>query len=160
VNQSGGTIRVESELGKGTTFTLYLPISSAGRGLEQPADTGTMAIEHGRVALVIEDDSVVRGMTARGLREAGYDVLEAVNGREALEMIRSRTGRLDVVVTDIGMPEMDGYDVAHRLREERPEIPIVFMSGYGDPEPKVPFLQKPFAPDVLVRRVGQLLDRG
>jgi PAS domain S-box-containing protein len=159
VNQSGGTIRVESELGKGTTFTLYLPISSVGRGPEQPADTGTMAMEHGRVALVIEDDPVVRGMAARGLREAGYDVLEAVNGREALELIRAHTGRLDVVVTDIGMPEMDGYDVARRLSEERPDIPIVFMSGYGDPEPKVPFLQKPFAPDVLVRRVGQMLDR-
>jgi two-component system cell cycle sensor histidine kinase/response regulator CckA len=159
VNQSGGTVRVESELGKGTTFTLYLPISSAGRAPELPADTGTMAMEHGRVALVIEDDPVVRGMAARGLREAGYDVLEAVNGREALELIRAHTGRLDVVVTDIGMPEMDGYDVARRLSEERPDIPIVFMSGYGDPEPKVPFLQKPFAPDVLVRWVGQVLDR-
>jgi two-component system cell cycle sensor histidine kinase/response regulator CckA len=159
VNQSGGTVRVESELGKGTTFTLYLPISSAVRGPELPADTGTMAVEHGRVAVVIEDDPVVRGMAARGLREAGYDVLEAVNGREALELIRAHTGRLDVVVTDIGMPEMDGYDVARRLSEERPDLPIVFMSGYGDPEPKVPFLQKPFAPDVLVRRVGELLDR-
>jgi PAS domain S-box-containing protein len=159
VNQSGGTVRVDSELGKGTTFTLYLPISSAGRGPEQPADTGTMATEHGRVALVIEDDAVVRGMAARGLREAGYVVLEAVNGREAMELIRSHSGRLDVVVTDIGMPEMDGYDVARRLSEERPDIPIVFMSGYGDPEPKVPFLRKPFAPDVLVRTVGQMLDR-
>ncbi len=159
VNQSGGTIRVASELGKGTTFTLYLPISSAGRASEQPADTGTMAMEHGRVALVIEDDPVVRGMAARGLREAAYVVLEAVNGREALELIQSHKGRLDVVVTDIGMPEMDGYDVARRLSEERPDIPIVFMSGYGDPEPKVPFLQKPFAPDVLVRKVGEMLDR-
>jgi two-component system cell cycle sensor histidine kinase/response regulator CckA len=159
VNQSGGTIRVESEPGRGTTFTLYLPITSAGRGPELPADTGTMAMEHGRVALVIEDDAVVRGMAARGLREAGYDVLEAVNGREALELIRAHTGRLDVVVTDIGMPEMDGYDVARRLSEERPGVPVVFISGYGDPEPKVPFLQKPFAPDVLVRTVGQMLDR-
>jgi PAS domain S-box-containing protein len=159
VNQSGGTVRVESELGKGTTFTLYLPISSSARTTEQPADTGTMAVEHGRVALVVEDDAVVRGMAARGLREAGYVVLEAVNGREALDLIRAHTGRLDVVVTDIGMPEMDGYDVARRLGEERPDIPIVFMSGYGDPEPKVPFLQKPFAPDVLVRWVGQVLDR-
>jgi two-component system cell cycle sensor histidine kinase/response regulator CckA len=159
VNQSGGTVRVESELGKGTTFTLYLPISSAGREPGQPADTGTMATEHGRVALVIEDDPVVRGMAARGLREAGYDVLEAVNGREALELTRAHTGRLDVVVTDIGMPEMNGHDVARRLSEERPGVPIVFMSGYGDPEPKVPFLRKPFAPDVLVRRVGEMLDR-
>ena len=70
-----------------------------------------MAMEHGRVALVVEDDPVVRGMAARGLREAGYDVLEAVNGREALDLIGAHTGRLDVVVTDIGMPEMDGYDL-------------------------------------------------
>jgi len=159
INQSGGTVRVESELGKGTTFTLYLPVSSAGRLSEPPVDTGATAREHGRAALVVEDDPVVRGMAARGLREAGYEVLEAVNGREALDLIRARTGRLDVVVTDIGMPEMDGHDLARWLSEERPGLPIVFMSGYGDPEPKVPFLRKPFAPDVLVRKVGELLDR-
>ena len=159
VNQSGGTIRVESELGKGTTFTLYLPVSSAGRVSEPPADTGARAREHGRAAMVVEDDPVVRAMAARGLREAGYDVLEAVNGREALDLIRARTGRLDVVVTDVGMPEMDGHDLARWLSQERPELPIVFMSGYGDPEPTVPFLQKPFAPDALVRRVGEVLDR-
>jgi PAS domain S-box-containing protein len=159
VNQSGGSIRVESELGKGTTFTLYLPVSSDSRVSEQAVDTGARAIEHGRVALVVEDDPVVRSMGSRGLREAGYTVLEAVNGREAVELIRAHTGRLDVVITDIGMPEMDGHDLARWLGEERPDIPIVFMSGYGDPEPKVPFLQKPFAPDVLVRRVGQVLDR-
>jgi PAS domain S-box-containing protein len=159
VNQSGGTIRVESDLGKGTTFTLYLPVSSAGRAPELPADTGTMAMELGRTALVVEDDPVVRNMAARGLREAGYAVLEAVNGREALELTRAHTGRLDVVVTDIGMPEMDGHDLARCLSQERPDVPIVFISGYGDPEPKVPFLRKPFSPDVLVRRVGQVLDR-
>ena len=97
-----------------------------------------MASEHGRAALLVEDDPVVRGMAARGLREAGYAVLEAVNGREALDLVRARTGRLDVVVTDIGMPEMDGYDLARRLSEERPDMPIVFMSGYGDPEPRFP----------------------
>jgi two-component system cell cycle sensor histidine kinase/response regulator CckA len=158
VNQTGGSIRVESEPGKGTTFTLYLPITSEGRATDQPADMGTKAMEHGRVALVAEDDPVVRGMAARGLREAGYAVLEAVNGREAVDLIGTHTGRLDVVVADIGMPEMDGYDLARWLSEARPDIPIVFMSGYGDPEPKVPFLQKPFAPDVLVRQVGQALD--
>jgi two-component system cell cycle sensor histidine kinase/response regulator CckA len=159
VNQTGGSIRVESEPGKGTTFTLYLPASSAGRESEQPADTGAMAMEHGRVALVVEDDPVVRSMAARGLRDAGYTVFEAVDGREALELIRAHTGRLDVVVADIGMPEMSGYDLARCLSEERPDIPIVLMSGYGDPEPEVPFLQKPFPPDVLVRKVGEMLDR-
>ena len=158
VNQTGGCIRVESEPEKGTTFTLYLTITSEGRASVQAGDMGTMAVEHGRVALVVEDDPVVRAMAARGLREAGYDVLEAVNGREAVDLIGTHTGRLDVVVTDIGMPEMDGYDLARWLGEARPDMPIVFMSGYGDPEPKVPFLQKPFAPDLLVRDVGQALD--
>jgi two-component system cell cycle sensor histidine kinase/response regulator CckA len=159
INQSGGTIRVESEPGKGTTFTLYLPVSSAGHASEQPGDTGATATEHGRTVLVVEDDPVVRSMAARGLRDAGYLVLEAVNGREAQELLRAQTGRLDVVVTDIGMPEMDGHDLARWLSQERPDLPVVFLSGYGDPEPKVPFLRKPFAPDVLVRKVGETLER-
>jgi PAS domain S-box-containing protein len=157
ISQTGGYIQVESEPGKGAKFTLYFPVVPAG-GVTDVAEIGEAPLPaHDRVALVVEDDPFVRRMAARGLIEAGYVALEAEHGRAALELIRNHTGRLDVVVTDIGMPEMDGYELARRLQEERPGLPIVFMSGYGDVDPVRPLLQKPFAPDVLVRKVGEAL---
>jgi len=109
----------------------------------------------------VEDDALVRAMAARALTDAGYRVLEAENGRAALDLIRRHTGRLDLVVTDVGMPEMDGYELARCLRDERPGVPVVFMSGYGNegsrghsPDSARSFLQKPVSPDDLVRAVG------
>jgi two-component system cell cycle sensor histidine kinase/response regulator CckA len=157
VTQTGGYIRAESAPGRGATFTLYFPIvSSSAVGDPVPSAVPVPAV-HGKVALVVEDDIAVRGMAVRGLTEAGYTTLEAPDGRAALELIRSYKERLDVVITDIGMPEMDGYELARCLHEERPDLPIVFMSGYGDAETAHPSLQKPFAPDILVRKVGEVL---
>jgi CheY-like chemotaxis protein len=96
-------------------------------------------------------------MAVRGLLEAGYTALEAADGRAALEIVRSHKGRLDVVITDIGLPEFDGHELARRLHAERLDLPVVFMSGYGDTDPVGPFLQKPFAPDALVRMVAEVL---
>ena len=157
VNQTGGHIRVESEPGKGARFRLYFPITSPGPRAEPATAPAAVPSDHGRVALLVEDDAQVRSMAARGLAEAGYDVLEAGSGRAALELVGSHTGRLDIVVTDLGMPDMDGYELGRRLREERPGLPILYVSGYGDAEGAGPILRKPFAPDVLVREVGELL---
>jgi two-component system cell cycle sensor histidine kinase/response regulator CckA len=99
----------------------------------------------------------VRAMAARGLAEAGYTTLEAENGRVALDLLRSRPGPVHVVITDIGMPEMDGYELARRLEDERPDLPIIYMTGYGDFEVAGPFLRKPFSPDAFVRKVGEVL---
>ena len=96
-------------------------------------------------------------MATRGLAEAGYTTLEAENGRAALELVRQHQGRLDIVITDIGMPEMDGHELARCLREARPELPVLFMSGYGDAETAHPFLQKPFAPEGLLQKVNEML---
>ena len=110
--------------------------------------------------IVVEDAPTVRMMAARALAEAGYTVLEAGDGQEALDKIRSYAGPLDLVITDLGMPTMSGQDLARCLRDERPNVPVLFMSGYGDTEKVTPYLQKPFSPDELVRRAGALLTSG
>jgi two-component system, cell cycle sensor histidine kinase and response regulator CckA len=157
ITQTGGYIDVSSELGRGTTFKLYLPVVTSTRTAEAPAWGAVGAAKQGYVALIVEDDELVRAMAARGLAEAGYTTLEAENGRVALDLLRSRPGPLHVVITDIGMPEMDGYELARRLEEERPDLPIIYMTGYGDFEVAGPFLRKPFSPDAFVRKVGEVL---
>jgi CheY-like chemotaxis protein len=157
ITQSGGYVRVMSEPGRGATFKVYLPVATSVRPAE-PAAAGAMApARQGHVALVVEDDDLVRAMAARGLVEAGYTTLEAENGRAALDLLRGRRGRVDVVITDVGMPEMDGYELARQLEQERPDLPIIYMTGYGDVEVAGPFLRKPFSPDAFVRKVGEVL---
>ena len=158
VNQTGGHIRVESEPGKGSRFTVAFPITSAADVPELPSTEMPPPPNHGRVALVVEDDALVRTMAARGLAEAGYRVLEADHGAMALEVIRRHPGRLDIVITDIGMPEMDGYELLRRLREARPDLPVLFMSGYADVDTDAPLLRKPFAPEALVRKAEEVLN--
>ncbi len=157
VNQTGGHIEVESDPGKGTTFKLYFPTTSASEAAAPSSDAKSLPSDHGRVALVVEDDVHVRGMAARGLAEAGYTVLEAGNGRLAMELARSRGGRLDIVITDIGMPEMDGHELGRRLHSKWPSIPVLYMTGYGEANSPSPLLRKPFAPDMLVQKVNEML---
>jgi PAS domain S-box-containing protein len=157
VNQTGGHIRAESEPGKGSTFTVAFPITSSGDAVEPHSAEIAVPVNHGRVAVVDEDDALVRGMAARGLVEAGYRVLEAEHGAAALELIRRHSGRVDIVISDIGMPEMDGYELLQRLRQERPDLPVLFMSGYADADTAAPLLRKPFAPEALVRKAEEVL---
>lgn len=157
VNQTGGHIGVESDRGKGTTFSVYFPITSTGGVAELPEHAQAPPSDRGRVALVVEDDPHVRAMAARGLIEAGYVVLQAGNGRLALDQIRSHRGPLDIVITDIGMPEMDGHELGRHLQAERPGVPVLFVTGYGEANSASPLLRKPFAPDVLVQRVNEML---
>jgi CheY-like chemotaxis protein len=157
VNQTGGHIRVESEAGKGATFTVYFPVTSAARVAEPVNVIDSTTSAHGRVALLVEDESLVRGMAARGLQEAGFQVIEAANGRAALEAVREHLGTVDIVITDLGMSEIDGYQLGRILREERPDLPILYMTGYGDTDTVHPLLRKPFGPDVLVQKVKEML---
>jgi PAS domain S-box-containing protein len=165
VSQLGGHIRVETAPRQGAVFKLYFPLARPAPAVESPEVAPPAPPAEGTVALVVEDDPVVRSMAARALTEAGYRVLEAEDGRAALDLVRGQAGRLDLLVTDIGMPEVDGYELACSLREERPGLPVVFMSGYGDQESRrqplgaaQSFLQKPLSPDVLVRAVGELMN--
>jgi CheY-like chemotaxis protein len=165
VKQSGGFIWAYSEPGLGTTFKLYFPL--AGPALE-PAlpETSTPAGRKSEVVLVVEDEPMVRGIMARTLRDCGYTVLEAANGKEALEVIDAEQGRLRLVIADLVMPEMGGREMSLRVAERWPEIPVLFTSGYtgldvvhrGLLEEGKEFVQKPLAPEELARKVRQLLD--
>jgi PAS domain S-box-containing protein len=164
VNQLGGHIRVKTAPGEGAEFKLFfpvVPVESRGGATEAEA----VESPGGGVALVVEDDAVVRGMAVRALAEGGYTVLEAANGRAALNLVRQHTGRLDIVVTDVGMPEMDGYDLARELQQLRPELPVIFVTGYGDHRGRsrpalatMPVVvEKPVSPAALVRIVGHTI---
>jgi two-component system cell cycle sensor histidine kinase/response regulator CckA len=167
VKQSGGSIWLYSEPGQGTTFKVYLPIVSGAPAAEPRRELAPVA-EAGETVLLVEDEANVRGILSRALREQGYHVLEAPQGRVAVELAAARESRIDLVVADVVMPELGGRELAARLRELRPELPILFISGYtghdvverGLIERDWPFLPKPVAPEVLARKVRELLDGG
>jgi PAS domain S-box-containing protein len=164
VSQSGGQIQVESAPGAGTTFILRFPVVGPAPAQAGPPEAAD-APRADAVVLIVEDDEVVRRMTARALTEAGFTTLEAEDGVSALEMIATRD-RLDLVVTDLGMPRMDGYELARRIRAERPGVPVLLISGYvqedleGHGAEGWPLLRKPFPPEELVRRAAELVGGG
>jgi two-component system, cell cycle sensor histidine kinase and response regulator CckA len=166
VKQSDGFIWCYSEPGKGTTFKIYLPLAGT-RTTPVPAERRPVELRGGNeTILVVEDEAVVRSLACRGLREQGYTVLEAKDGREALERIEGNHQPIDLVISDVVMPELSGRELGTRLAVLRPQLPILFMSGYtGDDviqrgllEPGVPFQQKPFTPEGLARQVREMLD--
>jgi two-component system cell cycle sensor histidine kinase/response regulator CckA len=164
IKQSGGYVWVYSESGQGTAFKVYLPVE------ESPVSVAAAAPPPDRAAgehvLIVEDEPTVRYMTSRALKEHGYRVLEASDGPEALRLVEQANGDLDLIITDVIIPGLDGTELARRAASLKPGIPILFMSGYTDDDivrrglldPGQPFLQKPFTPDALVRRVAELLE--
>jgi two-component system cell cycle sensor histidine kinase/response regulator CckA len=166
VKQHGGDVSVYSDVGRGSVFQIYLPAT------EQPkAETSTPGVRRSRyrgteTILLVEDDANVRKLTTRMLEHLGYTVLTARNGREALDLARQQDHAIDLVLTDVVMPEMAGQDLAQQVSAIRPGIKLVFMSGYpgrvtsefGVSEANVLFLQKPFSTEELGRRVRDALD--
>jgi two-component system, cell cycle sensor histidine kinase and response regulator CckA len=167
VKQADGYIWVYSEPGIGTTFKMYFPIIAAGEPALVDAQLPRKAAS-GELLLVVEDEPDVMRMAVRALREAGYTVLEASGGQEALGIIMEAGERLRLVLTDVVMPVMNGRDLAARIAEFRPDLPIMFMSGYTDEdvirrglmERGRRFIQKPFSPDALARQVHDALTAG
>ncbi|CAN5769010.1 hypothetical protein BH24GEM1_BH24GEM1_17740 [soil metagenome] len=165
VKQSGGYIWPYSEVGLGTTFKIYLPVVGGTPMDGRTRDSVPVAVV-GEVVLVVEDEPSVRMIIGRVLREQGYLVLEASNGGDALALAADRATRIDLVVADVVMPGLGGRELAGRLAERRPGVPILFTSGYtghdvverGLIERDWPFLPKPVAPDALARKVRELLD--
>jgi PAS domain S-box-containing protein len=162
VKQCEGHIDVESARGRGTTVRIYLPMARAESGVGGPG-TPSAARTSG-IILLVEDVEPVRLFAKAALEEQGYRVLEAGHGWEALMRLSEFDGAVNLVIADVMMPEMGGSELARRLAVERPGLPILFLSGYTDDEmtlrglgPPSAFVQKPFTPDVLVRRVRELL---
>jgi two-component system, cell cycle sensor histidine kinase and response regulator CckA len=164
VKQSGGYIWAYSEPGLGTTIKIYFPaVGDPLAGPQAVEAEGESEAASGTI-LIVEDDSLVLGIARRALTEAGFRVLEAANGNAALD-IMAKDGAVDAVLTDLAMPEMGGRELARRLREQRPELPVVFMSGYTDDivsrrgllDEGVPFLEKPLSPDTIARKMREVL---
>jgi two-component system, cell cycle sensor histidine kinase and response regulator CckA len=164
VRQNQGHIEVQSELGQGTTFRIYLPRVDAPPEaikvkVDAISDTGDETI------LLVEDDDMVRSLAARGLLRKGYRVLSYPNAREALEAIGAMQEPIDLVITDVVMPGMNGRVFAEKVRRLRPEIKVLYTSGYaqdvivhhGVPETSTQFLAKPYSPELLARRVRESL---
>ena len=167
VTQIGGHIVVTSQPGSGSTFTIYLPIHAA--------DTDQLALAPLRPAvrggaetvLLVEDEALVRQLTREILRRSGYRVLEASDGVEALGVLRKHTGPIDLLLTDVVMPRMSGHELVELARPLRPEMHILYVSGYseeaiarqGQLTEGIELLSKPFTPGVLTAKIRQLLDR-
>ncbi|SOB95331.1 hybrid sensor histidine kinase/response regulator [Thalassospira xiamenensis] len=170
VKQTGGFVAVQSEPGVGTTFTIYLPRYEATE--EELAETRAVAEEAPSrdltgtgAILLVEDEDAVRTFGARALRGKGYDVLEANNGDNALEVLAKTDKTIDLVISDVVMPGIDGPTLIRMLREKRPDLRVIFISGYAedtyrdelDEENGVHFLPKPFSLKDLATKVKEVL---
>ncbi len=167
VSQSSGYIWVYSEPGHGTIFKIYLPATTEAAGRTLISRHPELAICGTETILLVEDEDGVRELLARVLRDKGYKVVAAANGPEALRLAASHEGGIDLLLTDVIMPEMRGHHLAAELTQRHPDTLVIYMSGYTDnalvhagslPEGTT-FLQKPFTPDVVLRRVREVLDQ-
>jgi PAS domain S-box-containing protein len=187
VKQSGGHIEVESELGRGTTFTIYLPCANEVPDVRGKQPTPTLAINvvkmpapkpkseapatpvadgKGETLLLVEDEDWLRGITRQILQGSGYHVLEARHGVEALQVWEKQKDKIRLMVTDVVMPEMNGSDLAHRLLRQRPDLKVLFISGYTNTDVfdrtlldnGAGFLPKPFMPQTLAGMVREMLN--
>jgi PAS domain S-box-containing protein len=166
VKQSGGDIWVYSEPGRGSCFKIYFP--AVGQAPESAAKEATRVRRRAgtETVLLAEDSDVVRRLLREILLGQGYTLLEARHGAEALQLSRGFAGHIDLLVTDMVMPQMSGRELAAQLSPERPDMKILYMSGYteeaivrhGVLDPGTSFLEKPFTPDSLAQRIRELLD--
>jgi CheY-like chemotaxis protein len=166
--QNNGFINVYSEPGLGTTVRIYLPRDASGQTTQPPAREATNRIVGGgETVLLVEDEPTILELGEMMLQKFGYRVLSAGSARDAIAMAEAHQGRIDLLVTDVVMPEMNGRELAQRLQGMRPGIKCLFMSGYtadviahhGVLAPGVHFIQKPFSVQSLAAKVREAIER-
>jgi CheY-like chemotaxis protein len=169
VRQSNGAINVYSEVGKGTLFRIYLPrVDEAEDQSRAPEDHEQTALEGDETLLVVEDADNLRDLIGTILTSFGYTVLTAAHGAEALALEEEHRGEIDLVISDVVMPEMSGTELADRLLEISPDLKVLFISGYPTDraisaehtDGRYSFLQKPFSAVELGRKIRDILDKG
>ncbi|MHC5055235.1 MAG: PAS domain S-box protein [Planctomycetota bacterium] len=167
VTQSGGHVRVWSEVGRGSRFVIYLPRIAAGHEEEPGAepDAFERSLQGDETVLLVEDEKVVKDLTRLTLTDYGYRVLEASDGNEAIAVAARHEGPIHLLLTDVVMPQMSGREVATRIVASRPGTKVIFMSGYTDSievrgvgEGDIPLIAKPFGEEDLARLVREVLD--
>lgn len=166
VSQHGGFMQVESELGGGSTFRAYFPVSTEAPKAEAARDTGPMQ-RGSETILVAEDHEALRQVAHETLAGLGYQVILAVDGEEAVHKFAANSGRIDLALLDVMLPKLSGTEVFARIREENPELPVILSTGYSPDisqldrvrQSSLPILQKPYSPSELARRVREALDR-
>jgi signal transduction histidine kinase/ActR/RegA family two-component response regulator len=166
VNQSGGNIWVYSEPGRGTTFKVYLPVAQGTAGASRSSRMAAVPSRGTETILLVEDEESVRTLIRTILTQKGYNVLAANRPRAALETANNHAGAIDLLLTDVVMPEMGGLELARALTERRPEVKVLYMSGYTDNaivhhgvlDAGTAFLEKPIHPDKLLAKVRSVLN--
>ena len=167
IKQAGGFIRAESHVGQGTVFRIHLPEAVGFEPAPEPTTARHNAGPGSETVLLVEDEEALRGLTGNVLRASGYQVLDASCAEEAERVSAGFAGTISVLVTDVVMPGMNGPALARKLRSARPNLKVLYISGYTedgldlrDLDANTEFLQKPFAPSGLTQRVRSLLDTG
>jgi hypothetical protein len=163
IRQTGGDIQLYSEVGIGTTCRVFLPASDQAPSLAGPSAT-SLVLRGTETVLVVEDEEAMREVTRRILARNGYQVLICATGQEAISLVETYDGTIDLLLTDVIMPQMVGKEVANKLQDMRPQMPVLFMSGYAQPVLGATLgdgyvlLEKPFSEQQLLAKLRDALD--
>jgi len=166
VKQAGGDVRIYSEPGVGTTFHVLLPATDEPDPEPEETIREVTRLGQGETVLVVEDEPAIRELTGRILSRRGYRVMVAADGAQALLLAAAHDGEIELLMTDVVMPQMQGKEVAERLRAARPALRVLYISGYARPvlassgtlDAGVTLLEKPFSENALLKAVRQVLD--
>jgi CheY-like chemotaxis protein len=166
IKQSGGHIWVYSELGRGTRFKIYLPRTDGETTVDLERRPAPKLADGNATVMLVEDETLVRRAAARILRRHGFEVIEAKDGEAALTLFEDRKLPIDVLITDVVLPKMDGPELARRVSKSHPETRVVFTSGYAESallregiNEEGVFLPKPFTPETLLSKIQVALER-